>query len=73
MAETTDDRGAVVIERSFDAPAELVWQMWTVPEHFKAWYGPNPTDYEAGTDHSLDDDVINTRTLTWTAGDSSTF
>jgi uncharacterized protein YndB with AHSA1/START domain len=40
MAETTDDRGAVVIERSFDAPAELVWQMWTVPDHFKAWYGP---------------------------------
>jgi uncharacterized protein YndB with AHSA1/START domain len=32
---------AVVIERRFDAPVELMWQMWTVPEHFKAWYGPN--------------------------------
>ena len=31
---------AVVIERSFDVPAELIWQMWTVPEHFEAWYGP---------------------------------
>lgn len=31
---------AVVIERSFDAPVDLVWQMWTVPEHFEAWYGP---------------------------------
>jgi uncharacterized protein YndB with AHSA1/START domain len=31
---------AVVIERTFDAPVELVWQMWTDPEHFKAWYGP---------------------------------
>jgi uncharacterized protein YndB with AHSA1/START domain len=40
----TDDDGshdAVVIERSFDAPADLIWQMWTDPEHFKAWYGPD--------------------------------
>jgi uncharacterized protein YndB with AHSA1/START domain len=31
---------AVTIERVLDAPASLVWQMWTDPEHFKAWYGP---------------------------------
>ena len=31
---------ALVIERNFDAPVDLVWQMWTVPEHFRAWYGP---------------------------------
>ncbi len=31
---------AVVIERDFDAPVELIWKMWTDPEHFKAWYGP---------------------------------
>ena len=40
----TDDLGsqnAVVIERSFDAPVDLIWQMWTDPEHFKAWYGPD--------------------------------
>ena len=39
----TDDDGAqdaVVIERSFDAPVELIWQMWTDPRHFSAWYGP---------------------------------
>jgi uncharacterized protein YndB with AHSA1/START domain len=39
----TDRNGAqdpVVIERSFDAPAELIWQMWTDPTHFAAWYGP---------------------------------
>ena len=39
----TDDDGAqdaVVIERSFDAPVELIWQMWTDPRHFHAWYGP---------------------------------
>ena len=32
---------AVVIERTLDAPADLIWQMWTDPEHFKAWYGPD--------------------------------
>jgi uncharacterized protein YndB with AHSA1/START domain len=31
---------ALVIERIFDAPVELIWQMWTRPEHFKSWYGP---------------------------------
>ena len=35
------DDNAVVIERSFEAPTELVWKMWTDPEHFKAWYGPD--------------------------------
>ena len=38
-----DDNGAqeaVVIERHFDAPVEVIWQMWTDPEHFRAWYGP---------------------------------
>ena len=30
----------VEIERTFEAPVELVWQMWTDPEHFKNWYGP---------------------------------
>ena len=30
----------VVIERSFNAPIELIWKMWSDPEHFKAWYGP---------------------------------
>ena len=31
----------VVIERSFDAPVALIWKMWTDPDHFAAWYGPN--------------------------------
>jgi uncharacterized protein YndB with AHSA1/START domain len=33
-------RDAVTIERTLDAPAHLVWQMWTDPQHFAAWYGP---------------------------------
>ena len=39
----TDNGSAdvVEIERIVDAPLALVWQMWTDPEHFKAWYGPD--------------------------------
>jgi uncharacterized protein YndB with AHSA1/START domain len=40
---TVDDatRDAVVIERVVDAPPELVWRLWTDPDHFAAWYGPD--------------------------------
>jgi len=41
MADNTGFHDAVMIERSFDAPVDLIWQMWTDPEHFKAWYGPD--------------------------------
>lgn len=41
MTDDNASRDAVVIERSFDAPVELIWQMWTDPEHFAAWYGPD--------------------------------
>ena len=37
----TDDKDAVVIERSFNAPVDRIWQLWTDPELFKAWYGPD--------------------------------
>ncbi len=30
----------VVIERTFDAPIDLIWSMWTESEHFAHWYGP---------------------------------
>jgi uncharacterized protein YndB with AHSA1/START domain len=41
MTDSGVSQDAVVIERSFDAPSDLIWQMWTEPEHFKAWYGPD--------------------------------
>jgi uncharacterized protein YndB with AHSA1/START domain len=41
MTDNHDRQDAVVIERSFDAPVDLIWQMWTDPEHFKLWYGPD--------------------------------
>lgn len=37
----TDTPDAVVIERDLDAPVEVVWAMWTDPEHFRRWYGPD--------------------------------
>jgi uncharacterized protein YndB with AHSA1/START domain len=43
MIAMTDDEvseDSVIVERIFDAPVDLIWRMWTDPEHFKAWYGP---------------------------------
>ena len=36
MTGTKDVR----IERIFNAPIDLIWAMWTEPEHFANWYGP---------------------------------
>ena len=36
MTDTKD----VQIERTFDAPIDLIWAMWTEAEHFANWYGP---------------------------------
>ena len=30
----------IVITRVFDAPRELVWKVWTQPEHVARWWGP---------------------------------
>ena len=40
MSRNNESANNVVIERSFNAPIELIWKMWSDPEHFKAWYGP---------------------------------
>ena len=37
-----DDSNAwVKIYREFEAPIEKIWAMWTEPELFSQWYGPN--------------------------------
>jgi uncharacterized protein YndB with AHSA1/START domain len=41
MTNSNNSQDAVVIERTFDAPVDLIWHMWTIPEHFAAWYGPD--------------------------------
>ena len=30
----------VRIERTFPAAPSLIWALWTQPEHFATWYGP---------------------------------
>jgi len=31
----------IALTRLLDAPPELVWRVWTEPEHMAAWWGPN--------------------------------
>ena len=37
----SDEQSWVRIQREFDASIDEVWNMWTDPELFKQWYGPN--------------------------------
>src|SRR5947208_13575481 len=30
----------VIFSRLFDAPRELVWKVWTDPQHLHEWWGP---------------------------------
>ncbi|MGE0180303.1 MAG: SRPBCC family protein [Sphingomonas sp.] len=32
----------LVLERTLDAPRDLVWEAWTNPEHLKRWFSPKP-------------------------------
>ena len=32
---------SLTISRLFNAPIELVWKVWTGPEHIRNWWGPN--------------------------------
>ena len=40
LENNTADR-EIRISRLFKAPVELVWEVWTNPEHIKNWWGPN--------------------------------
>lgn len=40
MSDSTNSGNTVMIERTFEASIDLVWQMWTQPEHYQRWYGP---------------------------------
>lgn len=40
MSSETNVTEQVEIERVYDAPREVIWQMWTEPQHFAQWYGP---------------------------------
>ncbi|MDB5018450.1 MAG: polyketide cyclase [Mucilaginibacter sp.] len=36
----TSDR-EIFLSRKINAPIELVWEVWTKPEHIANWWGPN--------------------------------
>ena len=36
------DRLDLVLERTIDAPIDLVWRAYTDPEHLKQWFAPKP-------------------------------
>ncbi len=40
MATKQSTENALVIERTFDAPRELVWKAWSDPTMAKRWWGP---------------------------------
>jgi uncharacterized protein YndB with AHSA1/START domain len=40
MADTTTAQ-EIEITRVYDAPRELVWRAWTVPEELVQWWGPS--------------------------------
>jgi uncharacterized protein YndB with AHSA1/START domain len=37
---STHDR-ELIITRKLNAPVELVWEVWTQPEHIAKWWGPD--------------------------------
>ncbi|MDR7317704.1 SRPBCC domain-containing protein [Brevibacillus nitrificans] len=40
MVSRVENERVLVLERVFDAPRELVFQMFKEPEHLKRWWGP---------------------------------
>ncbi|MBA3827591.1 MAG: SRPBCC domain-containing protein [Taibaiella sp.] len=35
------EENILIHTRIIDAPRDLVWEVWTTPEHIKEWWGPN--------------------------------
>ena len=35
------EENILIHTRLLDAPRDLVWEVWTHPEHIKEWWGPN--------------------------------
>jgi uncharacterized protein YndB with AHSA1/START domain len=58
MTEPTTLPGAdgrtITITRVFDAPRELVWRMFTEPEHFRQWFGGGPPTEVPASKISMD-------------------
>jgi uncharacterized protein YndB with AHSA1/START domain len=46
---SADDGAQFVVTRSFDAPRELVWKVYSEIGHLKHWWGPKGFGWIAGT------------------------
>lgn len=36
------DKNAVIVEKEFAAPLDIVWSAWTLPETLDKWWAPKP-------------------------------
>ena len=50
-AQTQPARRRITIERSFQAPIEEVWKLWTTKEGIESWWGPDGFEVKV---HRLD-------------------
>lgn len=41
VSNASNSNREIVIERTVNAPRELVWEAWTKAEHIAKWWGPN--------------------------------
>ena len=53
MKTATPVENSVLIERIFDAPLELLWQIWTDPEYILQWFGGDPKGTVSDADIDL--------------------
>ncbi len=42
MSTVTSSANQIIVERIFDAPVSLLWQIWTEPEFILQWFGGDP-------------------------------
>ncbi|MBS2023173.1 MAG: Ig-like domain-containing protein, partial [Deltaproteobacteria bacterium] len=60
-----------VTDVNFAAPNGTGHDFTATPLQFKAYYSDDT--FEGGSDHAMNDDILNRRVITWHAGDGSTF
>lgn len=76
MSDNTMAQDAIVVERTFNAPASIVWQMWTRSDYFKKWYGPQgitilaaELDVRVGGRHLVGMATLDGSNQFWTVGE----
>lgn len=51
MTESTITEAGFTVSRTFNAPRDLVWRIWTEPEHFSVWFGTAAVEVPLDTLH----------------------